>query len=367
MLKPSHIASEAAVKAEVLAGKTILIVDDDPIFRRITGGFLSAQGCEICEAENGLEGLRKLKSESPDLVLCDLAMPILNGVEFVEEVSMAYPSLPLIVVSATEQMSEVAKALKYGIKDFLPKPINNFVHLSDAIVNTLEDSDNHIADQRDFSSQWFRVDDGGDLAEEQELHWHLQYLQSNPSAARDLLNALMPDNDSSQGVWHCNYRLLQPAEAMPIVFDYVWSINGQYAFYVVDSEEEENTVATTLMVRALFHDYMRNLKTYSADLKDLAEILEKGLQCSEYTTKASVLIGLADLTYGQLSIMPAGLDCNWSNGSQSLRIEGGRNLGDNCMKNFMTKDLPMKSKTQLAINRIGSSSFVLELSRRDTH
>lgn len=365
MLKPGQEPSKVTADAKALAGKTILIVDDDPIFRRITGGFLTAQGCEICEAENGLDGLKKLKSESPDLVICDLAMPILNGVEFVEEVSMAYPSLPMIVVSATEQMSEVAKALKFGIRDFLPKPIDNYSHLSSAIINTLEDSDNHLSELGDFSSQWFRVDDGGDIEEEQELYWHLEYLQSHPATAKQLLKALMPENDSKQGAWHCNYRLLQSADAMPVVFDYVWHIDGQFAFYIVDAED--NSVATTLMVRALFHDYMRNLKSYRADPKDLAEIMEKGLQCSDYTSKASLLLGFADLTYGQLSIMPAGLECDWSNGINSLHIDGGLHLGEHCLKNFITKDLPIRNKTQITVDHIEGGSFVLELSRKDTH
>lgn len=81
--------------------KLIMLVDDDPIFRRVTGGYLSAQGYEVLEAENGLDGLKKLRSAEPDLILCDLAMPVLDGIEFVEEVSLEYPSLPLIVVSAT--------------------------------------------------------------------------------------------------------------------------------------------------------------------------------------------------------------------------------------------------------------------------
>jgi len=103
--------------------KLVMLVDDDPIFRRITSGFLLSQGYKVIEAENGLDGLRKLKSAEPDIIMCDLAMPVLDGIEFVEEVSLEYPSLPLIVVSATDDMADVAKALRYGIKDFLPKPI----------------------------------------------------------------------------------------------------------------------------------------------------------------------------------------------------------------------------------------------------
>ncbi len=60
----------------------IMLVDDDPIFRRVTSGYLTAQGYEVMEAENGLDGLQKLRTAEPDLILCDIAMPVLDGIEF---------------------------------------------------------------------------------------------------------------------------------------------------------------------------------------------------------------------------------------------------------------------------------------------
>ena len=101
-------------------------------------------------------------------------------------------------MSATDEISDVAKALRFGIKDFLAKPIGNYEHLARAIESTIDDTDNHLCDQRDFASQWFRVD-SGDIPEEQELHWHLRYLEDNPSAAKDLLHALLPEIDTTQG------------------------------------------------------------------------------------------------------------------------------------------------------------------------
>ncbi len=344
--------------------KLIMLVDDDPIFRRITSGFLNAQGYKVVEATDGLDGLKKLRTNEPDLILCDLSMPVLDGIEFVEEVSLEYPSMPLIVVSATDEMSDVAKALRFGIKDFLPKPISNHQHLASAIENTLDDSDNHLSDQRDFSSQWFRVD-SGDVPEEQELHWHLEYLNDNPSAAKDLLHALLPDKDTSQGDWKCSYRLLQSTDVMPLVYDYAWLMNGQFAFYLVDSSHEDGQqgAATTLLVRALFNDYLRNLKSFNADLKDIASMLEKGMKCSECSTPVRALFGIADLSEGCLSLLPAGLDAQWANGYFSQHIPAGVMLGENCGKNFITTDLPIQSACQLTLSCLGSSSFSLDIYR----
>lgn len=359
---------EASMAVPVAARqKVVMLVDDDPIFRRITHGFLEAQGYQVIEAENGLDGLSKLRFGGPDLILCDLAMPILNGIEFVEEVSHQYPSLPLIVVSATVEISDVAKALRFGIKDFLAKPITNYQHLACAIKTTLDDSDNYLCQQRDFSSQWFRVE-SGDMPEEQELHWHLEYLEDNPNAAKDLLHALLPDRDTSQGDWKCSYRLLQSTDTMPMVFDYAWLINGQFVFYLVDPQcDAKHGAATALLVRALFHDYLRNLKCFNADLKDIAALIEKGIQYSACSTPLKALFGVADLSAGSLSILPAGLESQWSNGYFSQPIPAGMMLGDKCGKNFITSDLPIQSACQLTLNRLGSSSFSLDIYRGAQH
>ena len=62
----------------LLEDKDVLIVEDDPVFRTMLSGFLSSQGCHVREAENGLEGLKALRDGMPDILLCDLAMPVLN-------------------------------------------------------------------------------------------------------------------------------------------------------------------------------------------------------------------------------------------------------------------------------------------------
>ena len=341
--------------------KVVMLVDDDLIFRRLTTGFLESQGYRVIEAENGLDGLQQLRTEEPDVVLCDLSMPILDGIEFVEEVSLEYPSLPLIVVSATDEISDVAKALRFGIKDFLAKPISNHDHLARAIESTIDDTDNHLCDQRDFASQWFRVD-SGDIPEEQELHWHLRYLEENPSAAKDLLHALLPEIDTSQGDWKCSYRLLQSTEVMPLVFDYAWLMNGQFAFYLVDSDcEGEHGAATTLLIRALFHDYLRNLKCFNADLKDISSMLEEGMRCSNCSSPVNAIFGIADLSEGTLSVLPAGIDAQWSNASDTKHLSAGSRLGEGGSRNPIIKDLPILSTCHLSMSCLGSSSFSLDI------
>lgn len=359
-------SSEPLTSKNILQGKNILIVDDDPTFRSLTRACLESQGCEVDEAENGLEGLVKLKQETLDLVLCDLSMPVLTGMEFVEEISHSYPSLPMLVVSATDEMSDVAQALKFGIKDFVAKPIRDYGELLTTITHIVEDAGNRSSESRDFASQWFRVD-GGEIPEEEELHCHLNYLQSHPSAARDLLQAMMPAHDTVQGDWRFGYRLLQSAEAMPLVFDYAWLMEGQFAFYIVDSGSDTiDGVGATLLVRALFHDYIRTSTTRYADIKDLAEIVEHGVSCSDCSGAVSALFGIADTVHSTLSILPAGLNGLWKSHSADIKLDGGNKLGNKCMCNFITKDLPIGEKSQLMVSNVGVCSFTLDIMKRVT-
>ena len=136
--------------------KEILVLDDDAVFRGLARSLLESQGYVVTEADNGLEGLQQLSNRVPDLVVCDIEMPLLNGIEFVEEVSQQYPSLPLIVISGTDKMSVVAKTLKFGIKDFVTKPIVNPAHLLKTVASTLKEAEDNAVTCRDFSSQWLQ-------------------------------------------------------------------------------------------------------------------------------------------------------------------------------------------------------------------
>ncbi|MGX9418933.1 response regulator [Vibrio sp. WJH972] len=348
-----------------LQGKSILLVDDDPIFRSVMRSCLESYGCLVDEVENGLEGLVRLDQHSVDLVMCDLSMPILTGIEFVEEVSHSRTDLPIIVVSGTDAMSDVAQALKYGIKEFIAKPVRDYAHVMSMVSNILEDAKKQSV-ERDLASAWDRQE-SEDVPEEKELHFHLDYLQNNPPAARDLLHALMPDNDNIHGDWRFSYRLLQTADVMPLVFDCAWLSEGQFVFYIVDSGSHATEgVSISLLVRALFHDYIRTLKTGFADLKDLAQLIEHGIRCSSEEGAVSAMLGVVDTVSGSMSILPAGLNGQWRNENNELNVLGGVNLGDNCMRNFVTKDLPIGQKSKVLVHNTGVCSFTLDIMKQIT-
>lgn len=291
----------------------VLILDDDIVFRKLVSSLLKAKNYRVFEADNGLVGLQHLAKQVPDLVICDIEMPVLDGIEFVEEVSHQYPSLPMIVISGTDKISVVAKALKFGIKDFVTKPIVNPTHLLKTVESTLSEARDSVDIGRDFTSQWFQLNQQGELPEDQELHWHLEYLHNHPAISRELLQALVPEAKTSQGVWDCHFRVLQSLESMPLVYDYAWSMNGQFLFYILDTDSSEQYgVSTTLLIRALFNDYIRSQEGQVFHIQDLVSTLNKGIRYAEYGEPINAIIGLANFPNQELQLLNAGLDGVWS-------------------------------------------------------
>jgi two-component system KDP operon response regulator KdpE len=104
-----------------LAGTRVLIVDDEPQIRRFLGIGLRAQGYEVVEAANGREGLERLATGGADLVVLDLGLPDLDGLEVLRELR-AWSSVPVLVLSVRASEAEKVRLLDAGANDYVTKP-----------------------------------------------------------------------------------------------------------------------------------------------------------------------------------------------------------------------------------------------------
>jgi two-component system KDP operon response regulator KdpE len=104
-----------------LAGTRILIVDDEPQIRRFLGIGLRAQGYDVVEAANGREGLERLATGGADLVVLDLGLPDLDGLEVLRELR-AWSSVPVLVLSVRASEAEKVRLLDAGANDYMTKP-----------------------------------------------------------------------------------------------------------------------------------------------------------------------------------------------------------------------------------------------------
>jgi len=103
--------------------RRILIIDDDADIRASLGEALAEHGAEVQVADDGLTALPLLERFDPELVLCDVRMPEIGGLSFLETVRRRRPSVDVILMTAFDDMETVASAMRGGALDFLVKPI----------------------------------------------------------------------------------------------------------------------------------------------------------------------------------------------------------------------------------------------------
>lgn len=100
----------------------VLVVDDSPIDRRLAGGLLQRDGnWQVSFAENGQLALDQLSVAKPDLVVTDLTMPELNGLELVQAIHQQYPEVPVILMTARGSEELAVQALQIGAASYVPK------------------------------------------------------------------------------------------------------------------------------------------------------------------------------------------------------------------------------------------------------
>ncbi|HMJ48148.1 MAG TPA: sigma-54 dependent transcriptional regulator [Ferruginibacter sp.] len=100
----------------------ILIVDDEKSIRKTLSEILSFEGYKIDEAADGEEGLKRFSEKNYDVVLCDIKMPKLDGIEFLEKAKMLNGDIPIIMISGHGNIDTAVEAVKKGAFDYISKP-----------------------------------------------------------------------------------------------------------------------------------------------------------------------------------------------------------------------------------------------------
>ncbi|AJI94188.1 two-component system response regulator RssB [Yersinia ruckeri] len=296
-------------------GKNILIVEDEMVFRTLLNNYLSSQGASILQASNGLEALDLLKTNTPDLILCDLAMPKMGGIELVEQLLLLGVKVPVLVISATDKMTDIAQVLRLGVKDVLLKPIEDLTRLRETVLACLYPSL--------FTSP---------AIEETELIQDWDALKKNPSEAAQLLHQLQPP--AQQTLAHCriNYRQLTGIEQQGLVLDIAALSDNDLAFYCLDvTRAGDNGVLAALLLRVLFNGILQEhlasqhqrLPQMSALLKQVNQLLRR----THLDGQFPLLVGYYNTEFKNLILVSAGLHANVSAGKNRIQLSNGVPLG----------------------------------------
>jgi len=104
--------------------QTVLVVDDEESIRTALQGILEDEGYSVIVANDGLDALSLLQSELPDLVLLDIWMPRLDGMETLGRMKELYPELAIVMISGHGTIETAVKSTKLGAFDFIEKPLS---------------------------------------------------------------------------------------------------------------------------------------------------------------------------------------------------------------------------------------------------
>lgn len=116
--------TEARSAAKTSPAFNVLIIDDNRDFVEFLNLLLSHDGFDVRWAYNGPEGLEWLRQHPVDLVILDVMMPKMDGLAVCRELRNSHPTLPVILLTAKDDMATRTEAIKLGVCEFLAKPVN---------------------------------------------------------------------------------------------------------------------------------------------------------------------------------------------------------------------------------------------------
>ncbi|QHM71184.1 two-component system response regulator RssB [Mixta intestinalis] len=298
-----------------LTGKQILVVEDEVVFRSLLENFLSSLGASLLVASDGLDAIETLRLHQPDLLICDLEMPRMNGIQLVEHLRTRNNQVPVLVISATEQMSDIAHVLRLGVQDVLLKPIKDMERLREAVYECLYPSM--------FTSQ---------VEEEEQLFQDWDALVSDPSAAAKLLKQLQPPVQQVIANCRINYRQLTMAEQPGLVLDIAALSDKDLAFYCLDvTRAGDNGVLAALLLRALFNGLLQEqLSGQKQRLPELSSVLKQVnllLRQANLKGQFPLLVGYYHQVHKNLILVSAGLNATLNINDQEIQLSNGVPLG----------------------------------------
>lgn len=232
--------------------RKLLVVDDDTIVRQSVVAYLEDSGFDIIEAEQGQQGLSLYNQHKPDLVLTDLKMPDMDGLQLLSEINKEPEETPVIVISGVGVMGDVVEALRLGAADYMIKPLVDMEVLVHAVNKSLERVDLRCQNEQ------YR-----DELEETNLQLrdHLMTLQRDQQAGRQVQQQLLPQSPFVLDDYSLEHRVI-PSLFLSGDFIDIATIGERYlVFYLADvsghgSSSAFATVWLKYVARELESEYL---------------------------------------------------------------------------------------------------------------
>lgn len=225
----------------------ILTIDDENMVREILTAYLEDSGFEVIQANDGQTGIELIRSHQPDLVLCDLRMPGMDGLQVLATVTREFPELPILVVSGMGGMSDAIQALKLGAWDYVTKPIEDMAVLEHAIDHALERA-RLRRENREHRERLERINE--------QLRQTVRRLREDETAARRIQFQLLPENNKVFRNYCFSRHLLTSQYLSGDFVDYFAIDADHLGFYIADvSGHGVSSAFVTIMLKSYIGRY----------------------------------------------------------------------------------------------------------------
>ncbi|WP_134451175.1 two-component system response regulator RssB [Pseudomonas aeruginosa] len=276
---------------------TLLIIDDDEVVRESLAAYLEDSNFKVLQALNGLQGLQIFESEQPDLVICDLRMPQIDGLELIRRIRQTASETPIIVLSGAGVMSDAVEALRLGAADYLIKPLEDLAVLEHSVRRALDRAYLRVENQRYRDKL---------EAANRELQASLNLLQEDQNAGRQVQMNMLPVTPWSTEGLEFSHRIIPSLYLSGDFVDYFRVDERRVAFYLADvsghgASSAFVTVLLKFMTTRLLYESRRNGTLPEFKPSEVLAHINRGLINTKLGKHVTMLGGVIDLEKNSLT------------------------------------------------------------------
>ena len=339
----------------------LLLIDDDEVVRASLAAYLEDSGFQVLQAGNGLQGLEVFEREQPDLIICDLRMPQIDGLELIRRISQINSEMPVIVVSGAGVMSDAVEALRLGAADYLIKPLEDLAVLEHSVHRALDRSRLRLENQRYREKL---------EAANRELQASLHLLQEDQNAGRQVQMNMLPTTPWEADGLHFAHQIIPSLYLSGDFADYFRVDEHRVAFYLADvsghgASSAFVTVLLKFMTTRLLYEWRRNGVLPEFKPSDVLGHINRGLINCKLGKHVTMLGGVIDLQSSQLTYSIGGhLPLPVLYGDGEPRYLEGRGLPVGLFEEASYNDLVMQLPPSFSLSMM--SDGILDLLPGDT-
>jgi len=339
----------------------LLIIDDDEVVRASIAAYLDDSGFQVLQAGNGLQGLEVFEREQPEVIICDLRMPQIDGLELIRRINVIDSEVPVIVVSGAGVMSDAVEALRLGAADYLIKPLEDLAVLEHSVRRALDRSQLRLENRRYREKL---------EAANRELQASLHLLQEDQNAGRQVQMNMLPTTPWQADGLQFAHQIIPSLYLSGDFVDYFRVDERRVAFYLADvsghgASSAFVTVLLKFMTTRLLYEWKRNGTLPEFKPSDVLGHINRGLINCKLGKHVTMLGGVIDEQSGTLTYSIGGhlpLPVLFSEGE--TRYLEGRGLPVGLFEEASYSDMVMRLPQSFSLSLM--SDGILDLLPGDT-